>query len=177
MTCRSCVYSLYSKEIHNYYLNVASSFIPKKLRAGFYCERAASWTPGARWELCAAAAAVTQLEPVDVKRWQDAGGEQPTAHRAQWSVSAAARTTLDYHSSGVSMFPLCIPAACVAAGDSWSTFVFFLPWHIISDLLLLLCNAKRCSLNEFLMKRCVPWCQISALDSLQVLVRLHFWLD
>lgn len=86
-------------------LQLHFSFIMKRLSGGFYYEGTAARPPVLG--VCAVRRCWRSLGPVSVKRWQDTGGEQPSAHRAQWSVSAAAAeasTTLDYHHTEVSMF-------------------------------------------------------------------------
>lgn len=79
----------------------------KRHSRGFYYEGTADRPPVLG--VCAVRRCWRSVGPVSVKRWQDTGGEQPSAHRAQWSVSAAAAaaeasTTLDYHHTEVSMF-------------------------------------------------------------------------
>lgn len=94
--------------------------------------------PGARRLCCAAV--LTQPRPLTlrVKRWQDAAGEQPSAHTAQRSVSAAASTTLDNQRTEVSLSLLRITAACACCWASliYSGHVFQILFH--SHLFLLL---------------------------------------
>lgn len=105
---------------------------------------------GGLWLCCAAV--LTQPAPVSVKRWRDAGGEKPSAHRAQWSVSAAASTTLDYQHTEVSLSLLSAPCGSLLVfiylfsynpmPSFIYLFIYILPWHRNSWLCVIIAWCK-----------------------------------
>lgn len=87
-------------------------------------------------------------------------GEQPSAHRAQWSVSAAASITLDYQHTEVSMFLLFNTFSYYYYSIHLFSFSFFvtLAPYIAADFIFLSRGISNSSLNhhsaDFIKHKC-----------------------